>query len=384
MLQSKAFTIGLVILAGLTMGGTWLATRVGATTPAPVPHATASKERALSFSHFRVGDRNVKSLFMDGDVLWVGTSGGVIRYDTVHDQHKLYDLRSGLLANGVFHIGKLKGRLAAGTYGGGLAVMKDGGEGWDIYNVPDGLADAFVYSTLEAKNGDVWIATWSGANRIVGGDLANPAKWETYTVENTKGGLPNDWVYGLAQGTDGTIWMATEGGLTRYRDGQWANWKHKDGLGADYEIIRAQKTLAHDPAKYSEHHARQKQEMGLQNVDVAYNPNYVVALVAARDGTVWCGTWGGGLAHFDGTRWQNYTVADGLPGNHVFMLLEDGRGRLWIGTNNGLARLEDGKFTTFGTNDGLFASNVFSATAGAGGNLWVGSFGGVARLGGML
>ena len=66
------------------------------------------------------------------------------------------------------------------------------------------------------------------------------------------------------------------------------------------------------------------------------------------------------------------------------MLLEDPRGRLWVGTNNGLARLENGKFVTFDTKDGLFANNVFSAAAGPKGNLWVGSFGGVARLGGML
>lgn len=388
MSERKTVAVGVAALALLTFGGLWISTKNEAATnapaPAAIPHATASNEKALSFSHFRVGDRNVKSMLMDGDVLWVGTSGGVVRYDTVTDEHRMYDLRSGLLANGVFHLSKLKGRLAAGTYGGGLALLKDSGDGWDIYNVPEGLADAFVYSTLETPEGDVWIATWSGANRVIGGDLANPDKWETYTVENTNGGLPNDWVYALAQGRDGTVWMATEGGLARFQGGKWKNWKHKDGLGAPYELIRAQSTMSHDPAKYSEHHARQKQEMGLQNVDVAYNPNYVVSLVAARDGTVWCGTWGGGLGHFDGKTWRNYTVADGLPGNHVFMLLEDPRGRLWVGTNNGLARLENGKFVTFDTKDGLFANNVFSAAAGPKGNLWVGSFGGVARLGGML
>lgn len=382
--RNTTIAIGTATLLALVGAGVWLDDRAPGTVPAPVPHATASNEKAVSFSHFRVGDRNVKALFMEDDVLWVGTSGGVVRYDTKADTHKLYDLTSGLLANGVFYLSKVKGRLAVGTYGGGLAVMKPEGKGWDIFNVPEGLADAFVYSVIEARNGDVWIATWSGANRVIGGNLGDPSKWVTYTVENTKGGLPNDWVYGLAQGPDGTIWMATEGGLARFREGEWKNWKHQDGLGARYEVIRAQKTLSHDPAKYSEHHARQKQEMGLQNVDVAYNPNYVVALTVSKDGTVWCGTWGGGLGHFDGEKWTNYTVADGLPGNHVFMLLEDPRGRLWVGTNNGLARFENGKFTPFGTRDGLFANNVFSATAGKGGDLWVGSFGGVARLGGML
>jgi ligand-binding sensor domain-containing protein len=139
-----------------------------------------------------------------------------------------------------------------------------------------------------------------------------------------------------------------------------------------------------DPAKFSEHHARQKQEMGLQNVEVAYNPNYVVALTVSRDGTVWCGTWGGGLSHFDGSRWQTFTVDDGLPGNHVFMLNEDDNGNLWIGTNKGMARYNGRTFKHYTMEDGLFADNVFSMVVGQDGSFWVGSYGGVARLGGLL
>ncbi len=340
-------------------------------------------QQAKSFSHFRVGDRNVKAMMMEGGVLWVGTSGGVVRYDTTADEYELLDIRSGLLANGIFHINRINGRLAVGTYGGGLALLKPEG-GWDIYNVPEGLADAFVYSTLELSTGDIWIATWSGANRVRDGALGDPSKWDTFDVRNTGGGLPNDWVYAVAQGKDDTVWFATEGGLARYQNGQWSNWKHEDGLGAPYEKVRRHITDMHDPARFSEHHARQKQEMGLQSVDVAYNPNYVVALVVSRDGTVWCGTWGGGLSHFDGTRWRTFTVEDGLPGNHVFMLYEDRKGRLWIGTNKGMARFDGRSFEHYTMEDGLFANNVFSLAAGNDGSLWVGSYGGVARLGGLL
>src|SRR5581483_1680931 len=59
------------------------------------------------FTHFRVGSKNVKSILADGSIVWVGTSGGVIRYDTSTDNYKLYDTRDGLLSNGVFHVGKL-------------------------------------------------------------------------------------------------------------------------------------------------------------------------------------------------------------------------------------------------------------------------------------
>ncbi|NIP72696.1 MAG: regulator, partial [Gammaproteobacteria bacterium] len=127
-------------------------------------------------------------------------------------------------------------------------------------------------------------------------------------------------------------------------------------------------------------HARQKTEMGLEKVDVAYNPNYIVSLLVDQDGTVWCGTWGGGLARFDGSQWTNFTMADGLPANHIFMLYQDARGRLWIGTSKGLARREGDGFKVFTTHDGLFSDNVFSMATGLDQSFWVGSFGGVAHI----
>jgi ligand-binding sensor domain-containing protein len=332
------------------------------------------------FTHFRVGERNVKRILPEGDVVWVGTSGGVIRYDTKTDDYRLFDVRSGLLANGVFHIGKIHGRLAVGTYGGGMALYDEAADKWDIYNIPQGLADAFVYDALETDDGDVWIATWSGANRVRGGRLDDRSRWELYTVENTRGGLPNDWVYGLAQGKGGEVWLATEGGLARFKDGEWSHWNHQDGLGAPYALVKDQIQFANDPADFSRHHTRQKAEMGLEGVSVAYNPNYVVALVVDEDGTVWAGTWGGGLAHFDGTAWKNYTVADGLPANHVFSLHRDPQGRIWVGTSKGLARREKDGFRVYTTADGLFSDIVFSIATADDGSMWIGSFGGVARI----
>ncbi len=332
------------------------------------------------FVHFRVGNRNVKDILADGPLMWVGTSGGVIRYDTRTDKYELFDTRSGLLSNGVFHVSRLDGQLAVGTYGGGLSLRDEKTGKWTTYNIPDGLGDAFVYDLLKTKNGDTWIATWSGVNRIKGGKLADRKAWELHTVESTKGGLPNDWVYGLAEGRNGEVWLATEGGLARYLNGKWDNWNHAKGLGAPYELVKNDLAFKNDPAKVSSHHAKQKQEMGLQGIDTAYNPNYIVSLAVDGDGVVWAGTWGGGLSRFDGKVWKHYTVKDGLPGNHVFMLHVDGKGLLWIGTNDGLARKDGDRFVVLKTQDGLFSNTVFSMATGADGSLWVGSFGGVSHL----
>jgi len=350
--------------------------------PAPAPAATgkASEPKNAAFSHFRVGNKNVKSIFLDGSVLWVGTSGGVIRYDTKTDNYKLYDNQSGLLSNGIFHIARVKGKLAVGTYGGGLSLLDEKTGKWDTYNIPEGLGDAFVYDMLEAKNGDIWIATWSGVNRVRGGALRDRSKWDLYTVDNTKGGVINDWIYGLAEGKDGIIWMATEGGLVKFQNGKWENWNHARGLGATYERVKDAIAFKNDPSKISQHHAKQKQEMGLQDVDVAFNPNYIISLAVDRDGVVWAGTWGGGLSRYDGKKWTSYTTKEGLPGNHVSMLHVDDKGTLWIGTNNGLAQLQDGKFKRLGREEGLFADTVFSMAAGPDGAIWGGSCGGVPHI----
>jgi ligand-binding sensor domain-containing protein len=344
---------------------------------------TAKEDPNTKFTHFRVGNSNVKSIFIDGKDVWIGTSGGVIRYNTATDDFRFFDQKDGLLSKGIFNIGKLDGRIVVGTYGGGMSLFDKASNRWDNYNVPNGLADAFVYKVLKASNGDTWIATWSGANRIRGGDLNDRSKWDVYTVENTKGGLPNDWVYSLSEGKDGEMWFATEGGPARFKNGKWQHWK----VGAPYEKIKNDPKFGVDPAKFSEHHAQQAREMGLEGKSGAgaYNPNYIVSMVVDSDGVVWCGTWGGGLSRFDGKSWRNYTMADGLPGNLIFMLNRDPSGKLWIGTNNGVAVLEGDKIVAkklklMTTDDGLFSNTVFSMATGEDGSKWLGSFGGVTHL----
>ncbi len=364
---------------------------VAATMPPKAPPPSAAAHEAPragkvganlgdKFTHFRVGNKNVKALHADPDVMWVATSGGVVRYDTRSDEFKLYDVKSGLLSNGVFYVGRIQGKLTAGTYGGGMSVLDEATDQWKTYNIPEGLGDAFVYDVLETRNGDVWIATWSGVNHIRGGKLDDRSAWELHTVASTDGGLPNDWVYGLAEGKNGEIWLATEGGMARFENGQWENWNHARGIGAPYEKVKKAIAYNSDPSKASVHHAQQKKDMGLDDVDQAYNPNYIVSLEVDADGSVWAGTWGGGLAHYVDGQWTNLTTFEGLPGNHVFMLHRDRQNRLWIGTNNGLALKQGDHFSVLKTEDGLFNNAVFSMATDEDGSLWVGSFGGVAHL----
>jgi ligand-binding sensor domain-containing protein len=338
-------------------------------------------ETETRFSHFRVGNKNVKSIFIDGKLTWIGTSGGVIRYDTRDDSYQLFDNTKGLLSNGIFYVGRVKGQIAVGTYGGGLSLLNEKTGQWKNYNIPQGLGDAFVYDVLTLPNGDIWIATWSGVNRVRGGRLDDRSQWDLFTVNNTHGGLPNDWVYGLAEGKNGEVWLATEGGMARFENGRWTNWNHERGIGADYERVKDQMAFRSDPGQVSSHHAQQKKDMGLTGISDAYNPNYVIAMKVDPQGQVWAGTWGGGLSRFDGQRWTTYTMQEGLPGNHIFMLHITAQGRLWIGTNNGMVSWNQRKFSKpLTTEQGLFANGVFSMATDEIGQVWLGSYGGLARI----
>ncbi len=324
---------------------------------------------------FAVGKRNVKALMAGEKVSWIGTSGGLIRYDMVRDKYHTYDNASGLLSNGVFSLAKMGQEIWVGTYGGGLSVLDPTKETWRNYNIPNGMGDAFVYDILRMRNGNIWIATWSGANRVINGKMGDVRQWQLFTVESTGGGLPNDWVYGLAEGANGEVWLATEGGLARYHEDKWSHWTHAEGLGAPYELVKSDMPFKNDPGKHSAHHARQKVEQGLTGVNVAYNPNYVVALEVDNAGEVWVGTWGAGLSRFDGKKWRTYTVADGLPGNHVFSLGKDPNGQIWIGTSRGLARMQNDRFVRYGAAEGLASQVVFSISFDPGGGAWVGGLG---------
>jgi ligand-binding sensor domain-containing protein len=79
-------------------------------------------------------------------------------------------------------------------------------------------------------------------------------------------------------------------------------------------------------------------------------------------------------------KWENFTIANGLPNDHVFCVLVDGS-RIWAGTEDGLALYENGKWKVFTTKDGLAHRAVLSlALDKETGDVWAGTMGGVSRI----
>jgi len=78
--------------------------------------------------------------------------------------------------------------------------------------------------------------------------------------------------------------------------------------------------------------------------------------------------------------WENFTTANGLPDNHVFCVLVDGK-RIWAGTDNGLGLYENGAWRVFRPADGLAHQAVLSlALDPHTGDVWAGTMGGLSRL----
>ncbi len=110
--------------------------------------------------------------------------------------------------------------------------------------------------------------------------------------------------------------------------------------------------------------------------------NYVWSVYEDRAGTLWIGTYGGGLVRFEGDRMRVYGTDDGLTSDRVTCLREDRHGNLWIGTHGGgLNRFHEGRFDAFTRRDGLTDDAVLALWEDREGSLWIGTVsGGLNRL----
>lgn len=265
--------------------------------------------------------------------LWLGTYGGLARFDGV--RFVTYDSGNteALHSNGVQALQEGRdGALWIGTSGGGLTRLRDGR--FTSYGTSDGLASDIVRVLHEDREGALWIGTNDGLSALRDG---------RFTTYGTKDGLSNGVVRAITEDTEGALWIGTNGGgLDRFQDGRFTHTTVRDGLPSDF----------------------------------------VFALLPARDGTLWIGTNGGGLARRREGRIEVFTTRDGLPSNIVWSLHEDALGTLWVGTyGGGLARFRDGKFRTLTTRDGLNNDFVRTLLSDREGSLWIGTYsGGLSRL----
>jgi ligand-binding sensor domain-containing protein len=272
----------------------------------------------------------VHDLRQEGDLIWIGTSGGAFAYDR-KSMEKRNEKVEGLLHPFIDSLlVDHKGTKWLGCFGGGLNYY-DGNE-WGAHP-PTVTKGATIINAYEDKSHLLWFL--SDAAGIFTFDRS---EWKQITKEN---GLPGDSVQAFAQDNDGSIWIGTKDGAAHFKDGKWKVYRGADGLG---------------------------------------NENVQMILVD-KSGTKWFGTWGGGLVRFDGTNWTVYKPGpDSVNSDYVLSGAIDPQGNIWFGTYDGVTMWDGTKFTQYHESDGVLGTDVWATAADTDGYKWFGTYKGVTRL----
>ncbi len=324
---------------------------------------------------FEVGSyAYVRSLSVQGDQLYVGTSVGVLQVDRKKgDMVRTYTAADGMRDPYAFVVKQAPdGALWMGTNAGGLSIWRD--EAMHNYLPKHGLADLWVYDVAFTPEA-TWLGTWDGVNRI-GHDLDNKADWTTY---NVKDGLANPWVYAIQVDQDGAVWFGTEGGLSRLHKDQWTTWRHGDGLGAPNPSGLKSRNMSGFGSSRDGSHSHNLTTLE-EDGSETYNEDYVFSLLFDNQGRLWIGTWGGGASRFDGQTFTNFTQSDGLAGNVVYAIAQGPDGAMWFGTNHGLSRYDGTVWQSYGMTDQLIGEDVYAVTVDEDNVVWAGQKGGVSKL----
>ncbi|MGH9938994.1 MAG: ligand-binding sensor domain-containing protein, partial [Blastocatellia bacterium] len=130
--------------------------------------------------------------------------------------HKTWTTEEGLPQSSVTAIVQTRdGYLWLGTFGG--LVRFDGVKFtvFDTANAP-GLKSNRIIILFEDRAGNLWIGTEHGG-------LTRYAQGR-FTTFTTKDGLPDNWVHGMSDDREGALWVCTPKGIARFNQGRFAGY----------------------------------------------------------------------------------------------------------------------------------------------------------------
>jgi ligand-binding sensor domain-containing protein len=308
-----------------------------------IPNDTIETEAFIYWAHHTFQDtslNNVQDVFIASDgALWVGTINGAAKFDgsvwTVYNT-----ANSGLPINDVIEItADNSGTLWFCTYGGGVASFD--GSSWQVYSTTNSpLPSDIVSNAAEDSQGNMWFSTHRFMFQEGGITKFDGTTWQTFDTLNS-GISSNDISYLTVDNNDNIWFSSIDGGVGSF-DG--VTWTIYDTLNSGVPINQACRV----------------------HID--------------NNGDKWFGHWFGLITRFNGSTWTiyDYSHSSVLFDGHIYDIMEDTDGNIWVGTDYGVTKFDGTKWNDFAGKKYTLLENkvVYSVVIDKDGNTWVGTLGG--------
>jgi ligand-binding sensor domain-containing protein/signal transduction histidine kinase len=287
--------------------------------------------------------------------LWIGTSGGLARFDGVRFVVYARFNTPAMTADDISALAVARdGSLWAATDGGGLLHYQDGR--FRSFGPNQGLANEFVRAVHADRSGNVWAATNRGLFRSAG------EKFERLDEELH---LPNIAFFGLYEGSDGRVFAGGPAGLFGIENGKLRPYDAGNELEVYY--IGA----ARDGSLWlSTTHGLRITGNDSQDSKRPYTKSMINAIMDDHAGAMWLGTEGDGLYLVQDGRKTPFRAPASLPNNNILAILEDREQNIWVGTADGLVRMSSPDVGLLTSRDGLSDDNVSTVYCDHHGSLW--------------
>ena len=268
--------------------------------------------------------------------LWVGTETGLLQYRA--GRFREFGAADGLPDRQITALYfDHSGALWVGTEHGG-AARYDGRRFLPVHEA-DGVPFSTVGSFVEDRAGTMWInarghyLTWNASTP----KTAEPGRLSRYGFD----------ILSL-EDSDGTKWFRRPEGVGRVRHDQVELFR--PGFGPEVMIAQQQPgrywwgTFSHGVVEFDEDGAGSTHAYPLADGTTNY---WSRALLDGRDGNVWAGTTSNGLLRLKRNLFTTYRTANGLSHDIVTAVMEARDGALWAGTNCGGVNTIDARANPF-------------------------------------
>jgi ligand-binding sensor domain-containing protein/signal transduction histidine kinase len=292
--------------------------------------------------------------------LWVGTSGGLLRFDGARFRLFAHENTPAFGENSVFCLlAGRDGRLWIGTDGSGLIEWQNGA--FHSYPVAQGQAADFVRALAEDHNGLLWVATDDGLFWAKNGSLERADK---------PLGLPVFNVHAVMEDRSGRIWV---GGSRLY--------SLKDGKTREYSLPGSDsKNKVKSFLQTSDRVIWVGTVGGLYRLlpgqdrfaPVPEVSGTIRSLREAPNGELWAGAIGAGIFRIRGNRVTRLKAPSPLISNTVLSIFADSDRDLWLGTQAGMMRLSRTPVRVLALSEAA-DSDFGTVTLDTDGSLWAAS-----------